>query len=167
VEQGGGDVCVDTLVTLATDVDDMAGEYLAAAADRLRGAGALDVVLVPTLMKKGRPGTRLEALVRPVDADRIEALLFAHTTTLGVRRSTVERRALAREMRTVDVDICSRTGYVVRGVTECPARSPPAVRRTTRWTQAAHDHSGLARPPGNSRIFLRRCRWPLFGRQPS
>jgi uncharacterized protein (DUF111 family) len=43
-------------------------------------------------------------LVRRADAGRIEAMLFAGTTTLGVRRSTVERSALAREMRTVVVD---------------------------------------------------------------
>ncbi len=88
---------------LATDVDDLAGEYAAGVADALRSAGALDVVLVPTLMKKGRPGTRIEVLCAPAVADALERRLFAESGTLGVRRATVERRALAREMRTVQV----------------------------------------------------------------
>jgi uncharacterized protein (TIGR00299 family) protein len=95
---------VETLVMLSADVDDMTGEYLADAAERLTVAGALDVVLQSTLMKKGRPGTRIEALVRRVDVDRVQAVLFESTTTLGVRRARVERHALAREMLTVDVD---------------------------------------------------------------
>jgi pyridinium-3,5-bisthiocarboxylic acid mononucleotide nickel chelatase len=91
----------ETLVTLATDVDDMTGEYLAHAADTLRGAGALDVVLLPTLMKKGRPGTRLEVLARPRDADRLESLMLMATTSIGVRRWSVSRRALERRDRVV------------------------------------------------------------------
>jgi pyridinium-3,5-bisthiocarboxylic acid mononucleotide nickel chelatase len=94
---------VERLVVLAADVDDMGAEYLAEAADRLRAGGALDVVLLATLMKKGRPGTRLELLVRPGDADRLEDLLLAETTTIGVRRLAVERRALPRVRGTVEV----------------------------------------------------------------
>jgi uncharacterized protein (TIGR00299 family) protein len=94
---------VETLVHLTTDVDDLAGEYVAGVAESLRAAGALDVVLVPTLMKKGRPGTRIEVLCAPAAADALERRLFAESGTLGVRRATVERRALAREMRTVQV----------------------------------------------------------------
>lgn len=94
---------VDHLVQLSTDIDDMDGELLAGAADSLRSAGALDVVLVPTLMKKGRPGVRLEVLASAALADRLEELLFAHTTSIGVRRAFVERHSLRREMRTVEV----------------------------------------------------------------
>jgi pyridinium-3,5-bisthiocarboxylic acid mononucleotide nickel chelatase len=88
----------DTLAMLACDVDDMTPELLAAAADAARQAGALDVVVLPTVMKKGRPGFRLELLCRPSDAERFIALLLEHTTTLGVRRTTCERVALPREM---------------------------------------------------------------------
>ncbi len=94
---------VEDLVLLAADVDDMEPEYLAGAADALRGAGALDVVLFPSLMKKGRPGARIEVLVRAGDADALERTLFAETTTIGVRRSRVQRHALPREMRSVKV----------------------------------------------------------------
>lgn len=94
---------VESLVQLAADVDDMDGESVAAAADALRAAGALDVVLVPTLMKKGRPGTRLEVLCAPAAAAALEDLVLRATTTLGVRRQRVERRTLPREMRRVRV----------------------------------------------------------------
>lgn len=93
----------EELVMLACDVDDMTGEYLAAAADRLREAGALDVVLLATTMKKGRPGTRMEVLVRPGDARALEDLLLEQSTTIGVRRSVVSRRALPRHSGTVNV----------------------------------------------------------------
>ena len=94
---------VEEIVLLAADVDDMTGEYLAAAADELRAAGALDVVLLDTMMKKGRPGVRIEVLARPADAAALTGELFARTSTLGIRRATVERHALSREMRSVDV----------------------------------------------------------------
>lgn len=100
---------VEELVLLAADVDDMEPEYLAGAADVLRSAGALDVVLFPSLMKKGRPGARIEVLVRPENADALERAVFDQTTTIGVRRSRVQRRALPRETRSVDV-----RGHAVR-----------------------------------------------------
>jgi pyridinium-3,5-bisthiocarboxylic acid mononucleotide nickel chelatase len=91
------------LVTLAADLDDMSGEYVANVADSLRAAGALDVVLVPTIMKKGRPGVRVEVLAAPALADRLESMLLEGSTTLGVRRMTTERRALPRTQRMVEV----------------------------------------------------------------
>jgi uncharacterized protein (TIGR00299 family) protein len=93
----------ETLAMLATDVDDMTPEHVAAAADALRDAGALDVTCVTVAMKKGRVGTRIEVLCRESDAGRLEAMVFARTTTIGIRRSRVIRRALARDMRTVEV----------------------------------------------------------------
>lgn len=104
VRAAGDDVgTVESLVMLSTDIDDMSPELVAGAADRLRTAGALDVVLLAAQMKKGRGGTRLEALVRAADAPRLEAMLFEQTTTLGLRRVAVERRALPRSARTVQV----------------------------------------------------------------
>jgi len=94
---------------VACDVDDMSPEYVAGAAERARVAGALDVTLVAVTMKKGRQGTRIEILCRPEDAPRFEALLLRETTTIGVRRSEVDRVVLAREEATVDV-----LGHTVR-----------------------------------------------------
>jgi pyridinium-3,5-bisthiocarboxylic acid mononucleotide nickel chelatase len=103
----GGEV--EEVVILAADIDDMSPEYVALAADALRGAGALDVVLLPTLMKKGRPGARLEVLARPGGVEALEEAIFAHTATLGVRRAIAERRVLRREASSVEV-----LGHAVR-----------------------------------------------------
>jgi len=97
-EANANGVAVEVLVELVCDIDDMTAEYLAAVADRLRESGALDLTLHPVTMKRGRPGTRMEALCRVPDAARLEELLFAETTTIGVRQRTVRRRALPREM---------------------------------------------------------------------
>ena len=94
---------VEDIVLLATDVDDMTAEHVADAAQALRDAGALDVFTLATTMKKGRVGTRIEVLARPAQARRLEELLLERTTTLGVRRSVMTRRALPRELRTVEV----------------------------------------------------------------
>ena len=99
----------DQLTLLACDVDDMTPEYLAAFADRARTEGALDVVMLATTMKKGRAGTRLELLCQRADAERFEVLLLTETSSIGVRRSDVSRRALSRREETVTV-----LGHAVR-----------------------------------------------------
>ena len=100
---------IESLLLLAADVDDMSPEYLAAAADALRTAGALDVTLHPVLMKKGRAGTRLEILCAEHAADALEAIALVETTTIGVRRTVVTRRALARQAITVEL-----SGHTIR-----------------------------------------------------
>lgn len=93
----------EAIVVLACDVDDMTGEYLVSAAETLRAAGALDVILAPVVMKKGRPGTRVEVLCAPSDAPRIEATLLVATSTIGVRRYDATRTALPRTCRETTV----------------------------------------------------------------
>ncbi|HJQ20190.1 MAG TPA: nickel pincer cofactor biosynthesis protein LarC [Gemmatimonadaceae bacterium] len=94
---------IEELHVLACEVDDMSPEYLSAAAEALRAAGALDVVLSSVLMKKGRPGTRIEVLVSATGADAMEAAMLTHTTSIGVRHAVVRRRALPRRQGTVKV----------------------------------------------------------------
>ncbi|MFM9014223.1 MAG: nickel insertion protein, partial [Gemmatimonadota bacterium] len=102
-DQGADVPAHERLIMLAADIDDATGEELGALADALRDGGARDVVLLQTVMKKGRPGTRVECLVAPQDADRLEALLLMESTTIGVRRFEVARRALPRAERVVSV----------------------------------------------------------------
>ncbi len=94
---------VDQLWMIAADMDDATGEELAEVADAARNAGALDVTLLQTLMKKGRPGVRIEVLARPEQAEALEALLLADSSTIGVRRHPVIRTALPREERRVQL----------------------------------------------------------------
>jgi uncharacterized protein (TIGR00299 family) protein len=97
-------VHTEHLHVLSADIDDMSPEELAGAADVLRAEGALDVVLLHTTMKKGRLGTRVEALVRTSDLPRLEEKIFLHFTTLGVKTFDVVRNALARESKMVRFD---------------------------------------------------------------
>src|SRR3954467_11588001 len=89
---------------LSADIDDMSPEELAGAADMLRSEGALDVVLLHTTMKKGRLGTRVEALVQTSDLARLEEKIFLRFTTLGVKTFDVVRNALVRESKLVRFD---------------------------------------------------------------
>lgn len=97
-------VHTEHLHVLSADIDDMSPEELAGAADVLRAEGALDVVLLHTTMKKGRLGTRVEALVQTSDLARLEAKIFQHFTTIGVKTFDVVRSALQRESKLVRFD---------------------------------------------------------------
>jgi hypothetical protein len=99
-----GRMHTEHLHVLSADIDDMSPEELAGAADVLRDEGALDVVLLHTTMKKGRVGTRVEALVRTADLRRLEQEIFLHFTTIGVKTYDVTRNALTRESRMVRLD---------------------------------------------------------------
>ena len=108
----------DTVAELACNVDDMTGEALGFAMEQLLAAGALDVFTSPIGMKKSRPATLLRLLCRPEDRERMAALLFRHTTTLGVRESLCRRYVLERSEDTREtpwgsVRVKSASGYGV------------------------------------------------------
>jgi uncharacterized protein (TIGR00299 family) protein len=86
---------------LATDLDDMSPEYLEPLREALLEAGALDVQVWVTQMKKGRVGFRVEALVAPGREERVADACFRHSSTAGVRWTRAERVALARSQREV------------------------------------------------------------------
>jgi len=93
------------VVLLSTDLDDLSPEYLNPLREALFQAGALDVQVWATQMKKGRTGFRVEVTVAPSEADRAAEALFRHSTTAGIRRQRAERVTLARrevEVRTAD-----------------------------------------------------------------
>lgn len=100
-----GDTASDAgerLIVLQTNIDDMSPELSAHVLDRCLREGALDALLVPVVMKKGRPGVQLEVLCRPDRLERMQEVVFAETTTLGLRWWEVERLALRREHRVVE-----------------------------------------------------------------
>jgi len=88
---------VEQLVQLESNLDDMPGEHVGYAVELLLAAGALDVWTTAIGMKKNRPGVLLSVLTTPGDVDKLETILLRETTTLGVRRTTVTRRALPRK----------------------------------------------------------------------
>jgi hypothetical protein len=86
----------DAIVLLETNLDDATGEAVGHCIAQLWRAGALDVTTLPLQMKKNRPGVLLAVQCRPADADRLAGIVFRETTTLGLRRSTVQRLILPR-----------------------------------------------------------------------
>lgn len=91
----------DSLIQLACDIDDMTGEETGAAVDALRAdAGVVDLIVLQGQGKKSRPVTRLELLVRPDRAETLAARIFDLTSTLGVRRSVIDRIVLRRTEET-------------------------------------------------------------------
>ena len=110
----------DSVWLLEANLDDATGETLGAATQAILGAGALDVWLVPAIMKKGRPGLVLGCLADDASRAAIEDAIFRQTGTFGVRWTRVERSKLAREHVTVEtpfgavrVKVGRRAGRVV------------------------------------------------------
>ncbi len=92
----------DSVAELCCNLDDMTPEALGFAMERLLEAGALDVYTLPAGMKKNRPGVLLTCMCRMDDREAMVRLLFAHTTTLGVRESECSRYTLERSQETVE-----------------------------------------------------------------
>ncbi len=92
----------DRITVLEANLDDLSPQVLAYAMERLLAEGALDVFSVPVQMKKSRPGALLTVLAKMEDANRLTRLIFAETTTLGVRRREEQRQTLSRRWQTVD-----------------------------------------------------------------
>lgn len=86
-----------TIRVLEANLDDMNPQIFGYLLEKALAAGALDVFATPVQMKKNRPGTLVTVLCKPEDEAKFQGMLFAETTTLGVRSHMVERRALPRE----------------------------------------------------------------------
>ncbi|MGA9354680.1 MAG: nickel pincer cofactor biosynthesis protein LarC [Terriglobales bacterium] len=94
-------VSTDHIAVLEANLDDLNPQVLGYAIERLFAEGALDVFSIPVQMKKNRPGALLTVLAKPEDADRLTKVVFAETSTLGVRRRAEQRRVLDRRWETV------------------------------------------------------------------
>ena len=106
LERGAAsDTDADVVTVLEFDVDDMTGEEVAVAADRLRKEpGVVDVSVGTRLGKKGRPLADFRLLVQPHAADAIAQACFTETSTLGLRWREERRRVLRRTEVTATVD---------------------------------------------------------------
>jgi uncharacterized protein (TIGR00299 family) protein len=153
------------VAVLETSVDDENPQYVAALLPKLLEAGALDAMWIPTVMKKGRPGTLIVVVAEQAEAERLAALLLRDTTTLGVRMRIEERFELERrvvEVPTafgrVKVKVAAVGGGDERAVPEFESVREAAERagRPLRevaqaamaaWTSGASERSG----PGEER----------------
>ena len=95
----------EEITRLECNLDDMTGEDIGYAMDRLFGEGALDVYTQAVGMKKNRPGVLLSVICRPPDADRLAGVIMKHTTTLGIRRQDMSRYKLDRKVTEVDTPL--------------------------------------------------------------
>lgn len=92
-----------TLVSvIEANIDDSSPQVLGYALEKLMAAGALDAALSPLQMKKNRPGSLLRVIARPEDQERLAQIVFAETSTLGLRIYTAERRVEERRIVTVE-----------------------------------------------------------------
>jgi len=82
---------------IETDVDDAEIEYMGAVAERIRMAGALDVLYFPVYMKKGRVGLRLAVITSAACLEAVIESVLAETTTFGLRLRRELRRTLQRK----------------------------------------------------------------------
>jgi pyridinium-3,5-bisthiocarboxylic acid mononucleotide nickel chelatase len=87
----------EEIAVIEANLDDMNPQIYGYVSEKALVAGALDVYTTPVQMKKNRPGTLLTILCRPAESEKLMALIFAETTTLGVRSYRAQRRALPRE----------------------------------------------------------------------
>ena len=151
------------VVVLSTDLDDLSPEYLAPLREGLVSAGALDVQIWSTQMKKGRTGFRVEAVVAAGEADRVVEAFFRHSTTAGVRRQAAERVTLARREVRVEASDGTPVRVKVLDGPDGPRMKPEyedvaaLARRTGRPAHEVardlHDRAfRLVSPEGTTRI---------------
>jgi pyridinium-3,5-bisthiocarboxylic acid mononucleotide nickel chelatase len=105
-----------SVTILEANIDDSTPQVLGYTMERLFAAGALDVTLTPVFMKKNRPGTLISVMTAPQMAEELASVLFAETSTLGLRMIVAERRVLAREIAEVETSFGKiRVKYNDRG----------------------------------------------------
>jgi len=104
----------DEIVVLEATVDDTSPELWEHVIERLLEAGAKDAFLEPAVMKKSRPGVTLRVLAAPADRDRLAGIVFAETSTIGLRWAPWRRIVLPRETRVVETEYGAVTVKVAR-----------------------------------------------------
>jgi uncharacterized protein (TIGR00299 family) protein len=102
-ESAGGTVGSARL--LQCNLDDMTAEMLGVVLEELMEAGAMDVHFMPIVMKKNRPATCLSLLCATDDEERFKALIFQHTTTLGIKSFALEKTVLETSFERLDTPL--------------------------------------------------------------
>lgn len=95
----------DVICKLETNIDDCSGESLGYVMECLLKAGARDVHYIPVYMKKNRPAYQLNVICTEEEIEKMEQIIFAETTTIGIRKVRMERTILKREIRTVQTPL--------------------------------------------------------------
>ena len=93
-----------TITVLETNLDDFSPEFYEVLMEKLLEGGAVDVFLSPIQMKKGRPASLLTVLAPPEKAEALAQILFLHSTTFGIRYTTMQRYTLERQWIPVETE---------------------------------------------------------------
>jgi len=104
-ELSGSGHAHDEVVVLETNLDDVSGEVIGRAVERLMEAGARDVSITPVFMKKNRPGQLISVIADKTKTEHLAELLMEETGTLGVREIPVSRHISRRSSGTVALDV--------------------------------------------------------------
>lgn len=96
------DYLTDEVLVMECNIDDMNPEFYEYVIELLFDQGALDVYMIPIIMKKQRPAVKLNVLCRIEQENNIKDIILTNTTTLGFRKYKVNRNILRREMDKVD-----------------------------------------------------------------
>ncbi len=107
-EISGIDHAHDDVVVLETNLDDVSGEVIGRAVERLMEAGARDVSITPVFMKKNRPGQLISVIADRAKSEHLAELLMEETGTLGVREIPVSRHISRRTSGTMELEVKGR-----------------------------------------------------------
>lgn len=102
-----GDVRAEEALMMEANIDDMNPEFYDYLLTRLLDAGAMDVCLRNIQMKKNRPGVVVSVLMQPHQLEQFYSLIFAETTSIGVRVYPVTKYMLSREIVTIETEFGS------------------------------------------------------------
>jgi pyridinium-3,5-bisthiocarboxylic acid mononucleotide nickel chelatase len=94
----------EKVAVIECEIDDMSPQIFGYLQERALAAGVLDIHVTPVQMKKGRPGAKLTLICSPDQLDRMSELVFAETTTIGVRYTFADRKTLRREFADVTTE---------------------------------------------------------------
>ena len=114
---------IEEMLVIETNIDDMNPQLFDHVMERLFTAGARDVYLAPIQMKKNRPATLLSVVAEPRDREKLAGIIFAETSTIGIRCYPVSRMILKRELKKVK----TRFGEVTIKFVEQPDGSKRAA----------------------------------------
>jgi uncharacterized protein (TIGR00299 family) protein len=125
-----------TVTLIEANLDDQSPQLYDAVFTTLLEAGALDVWLTPIQMKKNRPAQTLSVLCEPDQVTRMTDLIFAETTTLGVRTTDWKRACLQREWISVETPYGAVRVKVARQGGELRTANPEFEECRTRAKEA-------------------------------
>jgi hypothetical protein len=153
----------ETVTVMETALDDLSPQVLAYVAETALARGALDAMLTPVIMKKGRPGTLLTVLCNPADSAALERLILTETSTLGVRirqerRTCLERGHIpvATEYGEIRIKVGTLGGETMNAAPEyedchaAAARHKVAIKQVQQAAIAAYLRPGSAKEGGKA-----------------